>query len=350
MTRKGCRTLAFPLALVLLGTPGLKALEGEVNLTLNRTLVAVVASPPGPPGTPAQEVGADRARVEAVVGHQQSFGGGLTAEATGRMGLDTLPSETPLKLPDNKLTVSATLLEAWLGWEPLPGALTLGLGKRRIQPSSGFSHKPLDELARTDEREGRTGAQVSWFGESLSASVFAGPPWPQDGTADGFVLGRLGATLGSADLKTQVVHRAGVSRVGVGFDGSWGDHLTLRAEAAADTSVIDPREDALAGVTWTTDDLSTLMLELVWDDRKPEAHYSGFVRGAMPLDEGWEAQAWFKAEVTPARSTPSGWTGLNLTWEAPHWTMEAGWTGAWGPAGDQPVRWKTDLTAKVFLP
>lgn len=346
MTGRGLALAAWALV-----TTGLWGLEGEVGVTVTRTMAAVVA---GPPGTPAQEVGVDRARVEAVAGHQQPLLWGWSAQALGRVGFDTLPSDSPRTLPETKLAPSASLLEAWLGWEPLPGTLALGAGKRRLQPSSGFSHKPLDELARADDREGCTGAQAAWFGDGASASVFASPGWPEAGTNEGFVLGRAAATFGSVDLKAQGLFGGRVPRAGAGLDGSWGDHLTLRAEAAADANLATLREDILVGFTWTADDLSTLMVEAVWDARESQPQWMGFVRGSIPLGGDWESQAWVKANVPPQDwDHPAGWTGLGLTWKAPKWSMDAGWTGGWGPAGtaagDSPFRWKTEVVAKVFL-
>lgn len=321
-------------ALVLALAPGLWGLEAEVGVTLTQSHVAVV---PGPPGTPTQEVTVDRARLEAVVGHQQPLGWGWTVEALGRAGVDTLPSGDPGSLPPWGLDPSSALLEGWLGWEPLPGTLALGVGKRRVQPSSGFAHQPLDELARTDDREGRTGAQVAWFGDGLSASVFAG---------QAFVVGRVGATVAGVDLKAQVVRRAGAPRLGVGVDGGWGDHLTLRAEACAGSNLGD--EDALAGVTWTGDDLSTLMAEALWNGRDQEGRPGAFVRATTPLGRDGEANAWVKAEAPPGTTGYPGWSGVGLVWTTDRWELDAHWTAAWGP--DPGLRWQTEVVTKVFLP
>jgi len=346
----------WPLLLAHLLPNPLWGLEGELGGKVERTLVQVVA---GPPGTLPQELGTDHARAEAVASHRQALGAGWSAEATVLAALDTLPSGDTRNLPPRKLEPSARVLEGWLGWEALPGLLTLGAGKRILQPSSAFSHKPLDWLSRSDDpdsREGRTGAQAALFGDAWSASVFAAPALAFDGTAQAFGLGRLGVHLGSVDVKALVLQYTDDSRPrgGLGLDGGWGDHLTLRAEAAADADPAKPRVDTLAGLTWTTDDQTTLMFEGSWDDRGQSGVTTGFARLAGNLEDRLTAEAWLKAEskAGSALSNLGGWVGSGLTWSAPTWSMEGTWLAAWGPpgttAGDSALRWKVGLEVKTF--
>ena len=328
-------------------------LEGVWGVNVEHTLVQVVA---GPPGTAAQEVGTDRARAEALVSHQQSLPGRLSAEGTLRIGVDTLPSRDTRNLPAGKLSTSAAVLEGWLGWEAWPGLLTVGVGKRQVQPSSGFSHKTLNWLTREDDREGRTGAQIALFGEMWSASLFAAPQFTADSTDQAFALGRLGFSLGTVDAKVLVLQRGleNAPRSGVGLDASWGDHLTLRAEVAADARLEKPRGDLMAGFTWTTDDQTILMLEGAWDGQGKEGVTSGFARLASNLDEKLVGDVWVKAESLDKRSLTelSGWVGSGLTWTASRWSLEGTWLAAWGPsgtlAGDSALRWKVGFEAKSF--
>lgn len=314
--------------------------DAQTTVTVERTMVALVA---GPPGTPAQEVATDRTLIEAVGGHRQALGANWTAEGSVRATLDTLPSGNPRLLPERKLDASAAVLEAWIGWEPWPGALSLGAGKRVIQPSSGFSHQPLNGVSRSDKREGQLGVQGAWFSEAWSVSVFKAPKW---------TLGRLGVTSGALDFKTQVLQTSRGVRPGLGLDAGWGDHLTFRTEVAADARFDHLKSDALAGLTWTNDDLSTLMVEASWDTRD-HTPGTGFVRWAGTLDQGLDAEAWVKGEGAPGTKVNdlSGWMGFSMTWSADHWSVGGSWTGAWGPEGAQasgPLRWKTALEVKTF--
>jgi len=356
------------MAALSLGATGLWALDAEVDVQVIGTHVAVVQ---GAPGTPAQEVEVNQTLTQGTLSHHQTLVDGLTAEGTAWASLDTLPSQTPQALPPNKMAFQSKLLEGWLAWEPLPGTLNLGAGKQVIHPSSGFSHTPLDFVPRGGQtagaqatsawEEGWMGTKASWFLDSLSVSAFYAPPvsWNRvtddaglkyltSQQTDGFVQGQVGWTLGSTDLRALVFQGTGNPRLGLGLDSGWGDALTFRAEAAADTAA-QTRFDSLAGVTWTANDQSTVMAEFSHDETAATARTYGFVRGAVKLDHNLDSDAWTKVNLDDR----SGWLGTSLTYTADHWALSGAWLGAWGDsasdAGSSPLRWKTTVEVKAFF-
>jgi hypothetical protein len=351
--RAGVWLVALAACLVL--PPSVSGLEAELDVQVRHTAAGVVTTP----GAPAQEVGVDRVLTQGALTHRQTLVEGLTAEGTLWASLDTLPSESSQVLPDHKLAVSARVLEAWLGWEPLPGVLNLGAGKRVISPSSGFSHTPLNLVTRGGETtgaqaaahwsDGWIGAQAGALGDNVSVSVFGAPSIAWDPAVDqsAFVQGRAGLSLGSTDLQAVYLYREQASRGGLGLDGAWGDALTFRVEAAADLGQPRLGADTLAGVTWTSADQTTVMAEVIWDARDADPVTEGFVRVAGTLEDKLTGEVWTKAVLDG-----SGWTGAGLTWVAPRWSLGASWLGAWGAsgtlAGNSALRWRATVEAKSF--
>ena len=353
-------------ALALAGAPAW-GLEIEIDSQISQTQAA--ASVTGP-GGPVQQVSVADTLTQVTVSHRQALAEGLTAEGTYWASLDTLPSGNPQQLPADNLAWSSKFLEAWLGWEVLPGALTLGAGKQVVHPSSGFSHAPLDFAYRggdttgaqaiSDWEEGWLGAKAAWFLDAVSASVFWAPALTWDQSADqglqyltstqpgGFVQGQVGVTLGSTDLRGLVFQGSGPTRGGLGLDSSWGESWTFRAEAAADANPAAWHGDLMGGTTWAGVD-QTVMAELAWDDTGTSPVPTGFVRWAGKLDKAVDADAWVKADL----SDGSGWLGSSLTGTADKWSLSGQWLGAWGAPGTYAVssglRWKILVEAKVFL-
>ncbi len=344
------------------------ALDAEVDVQQTSSHVAVVQ---GAPGTAPQEVAVDETLVQGTVHHQQTLAPGLNAEGTFWSSLDTLPSGTPQVLPAHKLDISSHFLEGWLAWEPLPGTLNLGGGKQVVHPSSGFSATPLNFASRggrttgaqatSSWEEGWMGTKASWFGDSLSASVFWAPSLSWDKATDdgglkyltssqsnGFTQGQLGFTWGTSDVKALAFQGAGNPRLGLGVDTGWGDDWTFRAEAAGD-AVSSIRPSALVGATWTGLDQQTVMAELSRDETGPTPRPYGFVRGAVKLESHVDADAWTKVNLADT----SGWLGSSITYTADKWVLSGAWMGAWGDAtsdaGSSPLRWKTTLEAKAFF-
>jgi len=354
------------LALVMTGPLGW-GLEVEIDTQVSQTQAAVSGNQPG---GPLQQVSVADTLTQATVSHRKALTEGLSAEGTYYLTIDTLPSGTPQSLPADKLDFSSRFLEAWLGWELVPGTLTLGAGKQVIHPSSGFSHAPLDFAYRggpttgaqaiSDWEEGWMGAKASWFLSNVSVSAFWAPALSWDDSTDqvlkyltspqpgGFAQGQIGLTLGSTDLRGLVFQGSGPTRAGLGVDSGWGEAWIFRAEAAASANPEAWHSDLMVGATWAGTD-QTVMVELAWDDTGSSPVPTGFVRWAGKLDKALDADAWVKADLSDA----SGWLGSSLTWTADKWSLSGQWLGAWGgpttDAGSSALLWKPTVEAKVFL-
>jgi hypothetical protein len=331
-----------------LGT-SLWALDAEVDVQLIQSHVAA-----------NQELAVDRTLVQGTLSQSLTLAEGWTVDGTAWASLDTLPSQSPLVLPAEKLAFQAKVLEGWLGWSPLPGTLTVGAGKRVVHPSSGFSHTPLNFAPRGGAttgaqatsawEEGWLGAQAAWFGDGSSAALFYAPPlsWGPETQPDGFAQGQLGLSLGTTDWRLVAFRGAGTPRLGLGVDAGFGDALTLRAEAAADTAAA-PRLDTLVGATWTSTSQSTVMAEVSRDETAAVTRTYGFVRVAGSLENNVEANAWAKVNLVDG----SGWLGGAVTYTADHWGLAGSWQGAWGSAatdaGSSALRWQTTVEVKGFL-
>lgn len=355
------------LGLGTFGTGSLWALDGEVDVQMIQDHVAATL---GTPGTAPQEVAVAETLAQGTLGDHRTLTDGLTVEGTLWGSLDTLPSQSSLVLPEDKLAVSSKVLEGWLNWETVPGTLSFGVGKQVIHPSSGFSHTPLDFVPRGGStvgaqvtspwEEGWLGAKASWFLPNFSASAFYAPAlsWDQNtnqglqyltsAQSGGFAQGQVGLSLGATDLRALVFQGSGNPRLGLGVDSSWGDALTLRAEGAGNPGTV-VHFDALAGFTWTNTDQTTVMVELSQDDTTDTPRTYGFGRIAAKLDHNLDADGWTKVNLVDQ----SGWLGSSLAYTADHWALAGYWLGTWGgpttEAGSSPLRWQTTVEVKAFL-
>lgn len=243
-------------------------------------------------GGQSMQVEATRIVAQSAISHKQILGDGLALSGTAWLDADSLPSGSPLAVPESKLDMNSRLLELGLEWEALPGALILDLGKKIIHPSSGFFKAPLNMLSRPAVgdvpsstaaavgkwEEGWVGADITWLAGNLTVANFLSPrlTWSQEadqvlqylsqqqGEYDDLL--RLGLRVGEADLRLLALTSAdsigGADpdfhlQAGAGLDVNLGDSLTVRAEASAADSterlyVVDATQltSATQSVAW----------------------------------------------------------------------------------------------------
>jgi hypothetical protein len=239
------------------------ALEVEADVDLFPT-----ASLAQEGGGQSMQVEATRIVAQSAISHKQALGEGLTLSGTAWLDADSLPSDSPLAVPESKLDMNSRLLEFGLEWEALPGALILDLGKKIIHPSSGFFMTPLNMLSRPaigdvpsstaaavgKWEEGWVGLDITWLVGNLTVANFLSPrlTWSretdqvlqyvsqQQGEYDDLL--RLGLRVGEADLRLLALTSAESIdaanpdihiQTGAGLDVNLGDSLTVRAEASA---------------------------------------------------------------------------------------------------------------------
>jgi len=293
--------------------PGpLAAWEGQAVLDVLPTAALVQASP-----TAWMQSETTELTVQGALSHTQPIVEGLSLSGTGWVMTDTLPSQSPLSTPSQKIVFESRILELKLVWEALPGALILNAGKEVIHPSSGFFRTPLNVISHGGLgnaanisgaavgtwEEGWIGADITALFGSFSVSSFFSPrlPWADDQNSafhyvslpqnDWQNLTRLDIRLGEADVRLLGLLSTGGpgsadpdlhATFGAGVDTNIGEALTVRAEAsiadsvsrvavtddqlllsAAQTVSWAPR--ALAGFTWTNKDQLSIMAEYYYD-------------------------------------------------------------------------------------
>ncbi len=274
---------------------------------------------------------------------------------------DTLPSNNPSQLTNDKGQASSRLLQGYATWSPLPGLLQFQAGKILVTPSVGLFRTPLnfflhpalapvlDGAALGPWQEGYWGENTQilwdhgslslWLSPKLTWSDSANQFWQYLSLPQNFWRSELNLSwqsgnttfqiLGESDLPdagwndpTAVLHGGG------SIDAALNDAWTIKAEGRVDVSPHSaPQTQGLAGLAWSPAERLSVTVEVATDP----SGLHGFFRWSLPVDDKVDAVLY----AIPSLEDASGIAGGELQGRYDAW----GWTAwvelPWGEVGTE---------------